>query len=560
MPPIGKLTAAAAGAFIVLAFTVFRPPSTPGPLARDFEAYYAAGASVNAGVDPYSRAIWRAERQIPGVDARRDELLPFVGPAAALPFWSLLARLPYLGALVIWTAILIGSFVAIVLAALRIASATRAGQRAFLVAGVTISSAPMIGSLALGQAALVSAGAIAAAIVAYKARRIGAAFGATVLAALQPNLAVALAARLRSRWDLVVVAIAAGTLAALTLVAGGGFGGFAGYVQRLGAHGRAERYIAIQHTPAAVAYALGSSPQAAFAIGAGVALAAAGATVVCIVRERLDATTATLFACAALPLMIPFFHEPDFALEVLPVLVLALRSRGRPRGLAAVAAVLVLIDWFGFAQRLGAQGQIACLGLAVAFGFIALGPGAPRLRADFAGVLLLVLLTAIALPLGLTHPAPTWPDALPANYRADPTADASAVWADESRAAGLTRRDSVWGLLRSLPLVGCVVLAVALVADARSRRGAGPRPNVGTGEAVAATATFRRRSHQGRVRALDCGNALADGARRIRFASAPPLLVSRLGVDFPESNRVTAFLKVSLFSAEYTNDTCWDFR
>ena len=40
---------------LVLGFTVFRPAPTPGPYARDFEAYYAAGAVWDAGGDPWSR-------------------------------------------------------------------------------------------------------------------------------------------------------------------------------------------------------------------------------------------------------------------------------------------------------------------------------------------------------------------------------------------------------------------------------------------------------------------------------------------------------------------------
>ena len=81
--------AALAGALIAiaLAYSAFRPAPTQGPFARDFEAYYAAGAAWNAGGDAWSRAIWSAERGIAGVDASRDEMLPYVGPgrcAAAL--------------------------------------------------------------------------------------------------------------------------------------------------------------------------------------------------------------------------------------------------------------------------------------------------------------------------------------------------------------------------------------------------------------------------------------------------------------------------------------------
>jgi hypothetical protein len=475
---------------LVLAFTVFRPPSTPGPVERDFEAYYAAGATVNAGGDPYSRAIWNAERRVPGVNVAREELLPFVGPAAALPFWSLLARLPYGSALAVWTTVLVSSFAVVLAAALQVARAPLDPWRYGMATALALASAPMIGSLALGQAALVAVAGIAAAVIAYERRWVSAAFAATLLAAVQPNLACVLLARMRSRWDVAVAGAAAGAFALLTLVAGGGTAGFLAYLQRLRAHGAAERTIAIQHTPAAIAYALGLSMQTATIVDTLVAFTAAAAAVAIIVRERLDAATATLVTAALLPLAIPFFHEQDFALEVLPVIVLAVRAEGRARSLAAVAAVLVLVDWFGVAQRHAAQGQIVCLGLAVALGFAGAGrplgfagtdrplrfPGAGRSRtrgtpAEFAGLATLAGLAALALPLGSTHPAPTWPDALPAAYRADPSGDASTVWAGESRAAGLTRAEPVWGILRAIPLAGCVVLAAAVVADARRRRG-----------------------------------------------------------------------------------------
>lgn len=472
MPPASKIAAAGTAIVLLLAFTVFRPPSTPGPLERDFEAYYAAGATMNAGGDPYSRAIWAAERRIPGVSAGRDELLPYVGPAAALPFWSLLARLPYFAALAAWTAILVAALAVLLLAALRLARVPREPWTYGLAAILAFASAPIVSSAALGQTALVAAAGVAGAVVAFRLRWPAGAFGATLLAGLQPNLALALVARLRTRWDLAVAAGAAATFGVVTLWAGGGPGGFLAYLARLGTHGAAERGVTIQHTPAAIAHSFGLAPPAAAVVGAAIAVAAAAAAIIVIVRERLDATTATLLTCAALPLVLPFFHEHDFVLEVLPIVILALRAQGRARAVASVAAVLVLVDWFGFAQRHAAGWQIACLGCAVALSFAGLNPGntAGDRRPDRWGLAAFAALAAIALPLGLAKPAPTWPDTLPANFRADPAADASAVWAAEQRAAGLTAREPAWGFLRSLPLAGCVVLGAALVADVRRRR------------------------------------------------------------------------------------------
>lgn len=400
--------------------------------------------------------------------------MPFVGPAAGLPFLSLLARFPYRIALAAWTTLLVASFVVVLVCALRIARAPRdplvyAGAAAF-----AIASAPMIGAFALGQAALLAAAGLAGALVCYRARNATAAILATLLAAVQPNLALALVGRLRSRRDLIIAGSAGAMFLGLTLLSGGP-AGIVAYLHRLEAHAAAERFTTIQHTPAAIAFAFGATPASAIALGGIIAFIALGSTLAAIVRERLDATTSTLVCCAALPLAIPFFHEHDFVIEVLPLLVLAVRSSGRARALAAVAAALILVDWLGLAQRHFAHGQIVCLGFAVSFAFVALAGIRVRGLAQYAGVATLALLAAILVPVSYAHPAPTWPDTLPAAFRAVAGADASSVWGAEQRAAGLIAAEPVWGALRSLPLAGCIVLGAALIIDARSRRRK-PRP------------------------------------------------------------------------------------
>ncbi|MFN2459812.1 MAG: glycosyltransferase 87 family protein [Candidatus Velthaea sp.] len=455
---------------LVLGFTAFRPPPTEGPWARDFEAYYAAGATVNAGGDPYSRRVWRVERTIRGVDASRDELLPFVGPAASLPLWSLLARLPHATALLVWLAVLGVAFVMLVVAALTIARAPRDPRLFAAACGFAFASGPSISSIALGQAALVSAAALALALACYRSRRAAGAVAATLLAALQPNLALTLLARMRSRWDVAVAATAALLFTILTVAAGGGIGGILAYAGRLTAHYGAERFIAIQHTPTAIAYALGAAPPAALAFGALVSACAVAVALATIARARLDPTSATLLTFTLFPFAVPFFHEHDFVLELVPAIVLAAVARGAARRVASIASVLVLVDWFGFAQRVAAEGQIVCLGVALACAFVAMTPAARgESRASIAGLATLVVLMAVLVPLAHAHAAPTWPDALPAHFRAPGTADASGVWGDEQRAAGLEARDAVWALLRALPLGGCALLAAATVLDARRR-------------------------------------------------------------------------------------------
>ncbi|GAC1587289.1 MAG: hypothetical protein NVS3B28_11650 [Candidatus Velthaea sp.] len=456
---------------LALAFTLLRPPPTSGPFGRDFEAYYAAGLTANAGGDPYSRDIWRGERTIAGVDTSHDELLPFVGPPASLPMWSLFARLPQPVALRIWIGVLIGAYLFLIASALALARAPRNAFVYVLCAGFAFASGPIVSDIALGQVALLSAAALGGSLLAYRARRPAGAIAATLLAAIQPNLVLPLIARMRSRWSLVMAASAAGLFSALTFITSHGAAGIAAYAVRLRAHGDAERFVTIQDTPTAIAYAFGASESAAIAYGWVLALTAVIATIAAILRERLRPTSAALLAIAMLPLAMPFFHEHDFVLELIPAIVLAVNARGRTRALAAVATILVMVDWFGFAQRPPAHAQLVAFALATAFGFAGLGPltsGARRY--GFTGVLTVVALVALVIPLARTHPAPTWPDMLPSKYHAPAAADASTVWGDEQRRAGLQARDPIWGALRTLPLGGCLLLGGAILLHARKRR------------------------------------------------------------------------------------------
>jgi hypothetical protein len=394
--------------------------------------------------------------------------LPYVGPAAALPLFGALARLPHRVAIGVWTALLALAAGALVLGSLALANGSR---RVAPLAGIVfvLASGPGTSVMALGQVALVSAAGIACALAAYERRAVAAGALATLVAALQPNLVLALIARMRDRTALLCATIAAAAFAALTLAAGGGAAGFAAYLHRLGEHGRAERFLTIQHTPAAIAWSFGATATLAATAGTVCALVAIAATVVATVRARLDPLDGTLLAIAALPLAVPFFHEHDFIVEFVPLIVVAVRARGRARAVAGVATMLVAVDWLGLAQRPPAVAQIVALGLAVAFAFVVLGTGERTERSDAAPFIALLALACLAIPLAHAHPATTWPDALPPGYRAPASADASAVWADEQRTAGLAVQQPAWGALRAVPLAGCVVLGVAIVGSRRRR-------------------------------------------------------------------------------------------
>jgi glycosyl transferase family 87 len=403
------------------------------------------------------------------VDASRDELLPFVGPAAALPLYGALARLPQPAAVRVWTALLVASAAAFVLAALALAR-TRRGTALAGATLLAIASGPETSAIALGQVALVSAAAIACALVAFERRSLAGGALATLAAALQPNLAIALIARVRDRSTPAGASLAALAFAALTLAAGGGLPGIRAYAHRLAEHGAAERFVAIQHTPAAIAWAFGAPADFALTAGTLCAIAAVAIVLAAIVAAKLDPLDGTLLAIAALPFAVPFFHEHDFVIELLPLSVLAMR--GGAAAPTALAAALICVNWLHFAQRPEAGAQTLALGLAAACGYALLRPArddARLTRTDLLPLAAVIALACVALPLGRAYPAPVWPDRLPPGYRAPANADASAVWADEQRVAGLDTRQPAWGALRALPLAGCIVLGIAVVRSGRRR-------------------------------------------------------------------------------------------
>ena len=395
--------------------------------------------------------------------------MPYVGPAAALPLYGALARLPHPVAVRLWTALLVAAAAALAFAALGLARTRRpAAVLGALLLGFT--SGPETSAIALGQVALIAAGGIACALLAFERRTVVAGAAGMLAAGLQPNLAIALLARLRDRTALTGASLAALAFAALAL-AGAGAAGIPAYAHRLGAHGAAESFVVIQHTPASIAWAFGAPAGVALTGGAICALAALALTLAATIRAKLDPLDGTLLALTALPFAVPFFHEHDFVVELVPLIVLALRARGAARAMTAVATALICVDWLNFAQRPEAAAQTVVLGLALACGFVLLGAGARATRTDLVPFAAVLALACIAVPLGRAHPAPVWPDALPAGYRAPAAADASAVWADEQRAAGLTARQPAWGALRALPLAGCIVLGFAVVRTGRRRSG-----------------------------------------------------------------------------------------
>jgi len=453
------LALAIALACIAGALLFARPASTPGPVMRDFEAYWAAGSAWDRGADPYSRAIWPAERGVPGVDASRDEVLPFVGPPATLLLWSALARLPYALAASLWWFVLACALFALILL---VAAAAKAAGAFGTVAAVALAIAfgPVTSDLALGQVALLAL--LGATAVASLSSTAGA-----FLATLQPNVALGALSQLgRNRATLAMLAGGIVAYAAGALTAGAGWP--VRYLALLAAHGAAEGLSAIQLSPAAIAYGFGAGVALRLAVSAVCAAGAIAAGIAIVLRLRGRDPFAAFAGCSALvPFVAGFFHEHDLIVAFPAAVYAAVRARGARRTIAAAGTLLVAIDWLGLAQRPTGAVQSALLAAAALAAFAALGE-----RSDLRAVLLpgalVGAILAGAVWLASAHPAPIWPDALGA-FHAPPNADVTTVWHDETLASGLLAPNAVWALLRSLSLLGCALLVAAVTGSGDER-------------------------------------------------------------------------------------------
>jgi hypothetical protein len=330
-----------------------------------------------------------------------------------------------------------------------------------LSAGVfAFAAGPTISDFALGQLALVSAAGLAGALYAFR-RGSPWAILATFVAGLQPNLALPLVVAFTAKRPALFVALAGAAFLALTLALGGGVGGLIAYVHHLGRHADAERFVTIQHTVPVILASFGVARPVALAIASGFGVVIVACAIAATVRFRKQLPIAAAITIALLPLAVPFFHEHDFVLEIIPAIVLLAVPDSRVRTIASIGAVLALVDWFGLAQRQTAQPQIAALAIATACALGVYGAQGALRRRDLIPLAVVVVLLGIAIPVARATPSPVWPDNMSTTFRATAGSDASAVWAQEQQASDLDRDLAPWGFLRALPLAGCAFLAYA---------------------------------------------------------------------------------------------------
>lgn len=449
-------------ALLIVAFFIVRPAGAPGVAMRDFEAFYAAGAAANRDEDPYARDIWFSEQRIPGVDASHNETLPFVGPQAGLPLWRALARLPFDVAGRVWGAVLALALVVVVFGSLSLARAPRKPSVLLGAAMLAASFGPLISDVALGQVAIVSAAGIVATLLLLRSSRAWrwSALSSAV-ATLQPSLVLPLIARLGDVRAFAGLALGAMFFLVWTLMYGG-IAGLAHYVHLLSVHGAAEAATVIQITPASVARGFGATPNLVQLVT--VASASAAVLLSALAARRIDDPTLRVgVASCALPFVIPFIHEHDFVLTLLPAICCAVRARGTVLGFSAVAVTACGVDWLGLGQRPNGDVQSVVLAFACALAFALVA----QLRREAFAALIVPFAVAGVAVVAHAHPVPVWPDTLPPHWQPPVTATISQVWALEQSVAGLDQKNAVWSALRALVLLSSLLVAIATFATGK---------------------------------------------------------------------------------------------
>ncbi len=466
MPLFFSRLARYVGGFLIIAFAIgylvwlpFRPV---GAWMTDFSAYYAAGRYWSHGGDPYSGGIWNVEKTLPGVDPTHREMLPFVGPPLSLPLWAALGALPYGVAAWIWGIFLLACAVAIIVIPVRLARRRIRGPTAVSLLLLALAAGPIVIGLSVGQAALPAAAAVDLTIVFAATRRwvlMGVATAVAVM--LKPNDALAIGGAVRELGALLAVVASGLVSAAANLPLGGGIHGAIAYLNVLVHQSASERFFAYQMSTTSIAYGLGMDAHHAEVIGTCISIAAIAAVVAVIRFTCPSAIDSAAIACAAFPFVVPFEHEPDLVIVLLPALLVVFRAHGWRWALGATGTVLLCMDPFALAQgRLGllftvVTSVVACMQLA------ALAPQRMRwARLVPMAVIPLVLVVGFFAP---PQPLPMWPATLPAHVALASNATASAEWHGEIAASGLETQRPWEALVRLLTLCGCACIGIALV-------------------------------------------------------------------------------------------------
>ncbi len=347
----------------------FSPGARPGALARDFNAFYCAGAAVRSGADPY-----RAEPLATCERSPKGHALHAVPPNLALPAplppfdlaaFAVLSRLSYARATVCWSLLVLLSLLITIEGMHRLTALPRAQLALVFVPTDGISA------LFLGEVAPVAVASLVLAMLAVRSGRPRVAAVAIALSLCEPHVGVApiFALFLCFPAARTTTALCACALAVVSLLAIGA-GTSLEYVRDvLPAHALSEISSPRQLSLTALLHSAGASDGTALALGTasyltmlflGMALSRRLA-----LRDPFDPFIVA--APAALVLVGGAFIHTIQMPAALPAALLAYaRLAGRARRIAGAAIVTIAIPWTSF---LG-LGTIFVLVAAVAVGLL----------------------------------------------------------------------------------------------------------------------------------------------------------------------------------------------
>jgi hypothetical protein len=454
-------------------------------VARDFKTFYCAGATANAGGDPYlvvpfERCGTPPGEPLPGFAAAGVWAAPI--PPYDVALFRAVALLPYRAAAVLWLAV---SLVALSFAVVAIASTTGAP---LLIVFAAFALPLFYGNLEWGQLPPLVAGALVAAALAIRRGAFAWAGVAAAVTLLEPHIGLVVCAATflwlpRAR---IAVAACVAALALAALAAVGPAVNVAYLHTVLPLQALAEVPAQNQYSFTWLAYVAGASQALALKLGSlsyvfaallGIALAGLAS------RRRAMEPLVPALPAAAVVLGGAFVHDTQTAISLVPAAMLLGYVRHPHRlllaGIALQAPVWYVDQWVQHPYSLVRIESL--LAFAVVVGY---GVGGDVRRRVAGGVLAAAAYLAVTYVL-LHLPDRTLrvPESAAAYARAlgDAVRYTTGAWGVHIRADAIARDSTLRALAFKLPVwcgLACVLAAAALTVVRELRRTAvpGPRP------------------------------------------------------------------------------------
>jgi len=335
---------------VAWASTFDRTGLLPHGLFKDFNAFYCAGAAVNAGANPYLNeplaTCEHASKPLGLFSTPRDLAYPAPLPGYALGLFALVAHLPYGLASLLWLALLMTAY----WVAARATYALTGGSVPAIAAVYALGYA----GVCLGQLAPIALAGVAVAAYAARNERPLLATAAIVAASLEPHVAVPAALSLfafvpRMRLPL---ALALGGLACLSVAVLGVAHDLLYFQTVLPAHAVSEMTNDKQFSLTYVLWRLGVSPETSRRLGEAsyaVMLVLGIVQAARLAKARHDAA----YLAAIPPLFIviggPFVHAAQM-IVALPAAFLLHAQSTRHRAPLGLAIIAFAVPWVQFSN------------------------------------------------------------------------------------------------------------------------------------------------------------------------------------------------------------------